>query len=109
MIAKIIIVLLSLLTLNHQVLFLPFLKQIMHRLHITQLEGSNGIHEHSIPDLLVLKAELRKMWVKRVYIRARLAGRFSEVYKCEPNIEEIRAEVWFGWAPTNSDSRMETT
>lgn len=49
------------------------------------------------------------MWVKSIYVRARLAGRFSEVYKCEPNIEEIRAEVWFGWAPMNSESRMETT
>lgn len=29
------------------------------------------------------------MWVKKLQIQARLAGRFSEVYKCGPNIEEI--------------------
>lgn len=38
-----------------------------------------------------------------------LAGSFSEVYNCGPNIEEIRAEVWFGQEPMNSQSRMETT
>lgn len=37
-----------------------------------------------------------------------LAGRFSEVYICRPNIEEIGAEVWFGQEPMNSQSRMET-
>lgn len=82
--------------------FFLFFKQTIHKLHMAPLDGSYGTREQSIPDLLVLKAELCEMWVKRVYIQARLAGRFSEVYKCEPNIEEIRAEVWLGWVPVNS-------
>lgn len=75
---------------------------MIYKLHIIQWEGSYGIHEQSIPDLLVLKTELCKIRAKRVYIQARLVGRLSEVYKCEPNIEEIKAEVWFGWVPMNS-------
>ena len=55
--------------------------------------------------LLVLKAELCTMWVKRLEIKPGWLGGF----KHGPNIEETGAEVWFGWRPVNSGCRIEAT
>lgn len=62
----------------------------------------------SAAGLPALKAGLCEVWVRRPEIQAGLAGRFPQAYRRAPNVEEIGAEAWLGWAPSNSERRMET-